>query len=356
MAADTATVPVREVIMTPSCQAVRPICVLLCVDDRYLAQAAVALSSILASNPRTALAVTLAAFDRDSARAEALFAPLLARHPACRLVYRDLDGTALFDGLPVTRQFSRSIYSRILFDRFVDEAHDRVLYLDADVVVCADLRPLWDMPLGDRAVAAVRDHFRLDLDAIGFADDEPYFNSGVLLIDRKAWRAGGFERRVLALLAEAGHRLPWMDQDALNLVLRGHVGFAGLEWNFQPRCADVPAGFLGMEPGAYAQLRANPRIIHYTTSQKPWNAAHHIHYSDRFVGAAQTLARHGVPAGALAGALPVVPRRGLRDRLARAVLLGRTRLRWHFPRAFRFLRRRLRPEAAALMYRARAEA
>ena len=146
-----------------------------------------------------------------------------------------------------------------------------------------------------------------------------------------------------------------MDQDALNLVLRGHVRFVGLEWNFQPRCADVPAAFLGLEPAAYARLRASPRIIHYTTSEKPWNAGHRIHYSDRYCRVAQAVAG-GVPAGALAEALPVAPPRGLRDRLVRTALREKTRLRWHFPRAFRFLRRRLRPEAAALMYRARAEA
>jgi lipopolysaccharide biosynthesis glycosyltransferase len=342
--------------MTRSSEADRPICLLFCVDDGYLAQAAVALASILESNPSTAVAVTLAAFDRDPARAEALFAPLLARHPACRLVYRDLDDTTLFDGLPVTRRFSRSIYTRILFDRFVDEAHERVLYLDADVVTCANLRPLWNTPLEGKAVAAVRDHFRLDLEDIGFSPDESYFNSGVLLIDRQAWRADGFERRILALLAESGHRLPWMDQDALNLVLRGHVRFVGLEWNFQPRCADVPAGFLGLEPGAYARLRASPRIIHYTTSQKPWNAGYRIHYSDRYIRAARALARNGTPPGALAGALPVDSPRRLRERLVQAALREKTRMRWHFPRAFRFLRRRLRPEAAALMYRARAEA
>lgn len=345
----------REIRMRTSPAANRPICLLLCVDDRYLTQAAIALASVLDSNPDTAFAVTLATFDRDPARAEALFAPLLARHPACRLVYRDLDDAGLFEGLPVTRQFSRSIYTRILFDRFVDEVHERVLYLDADVVTCGDLKPLWATPLEGQVLAAVRDHFRLDVEEIGFAPDEPYFNSGVLLIDRKAWRAGDYERRVLNLLTESGHTLPWMDQDALNLVLRGRVRFVGLEWNFQPRCADVPAQFLGLAPDAYERLRASPRIIHYTTSEKPWNAGHRIHYSDRFVRAARMLVRKGAPADALVGALPASGPRGLRDRLVRVALREKTRLRWHFPRAFRFLRRRLRPEAAALMYRARAE-
>jgi lipopolysaccharide biosynthesis glycosyltransferase len=333
----------------------KPICVLLCIDDRYLTQAAVTLASILESNPGSAFEVYLAAFDRDPVRSEALFAPLLARFPHWRLAYRDLDGEALFAGLPVTKQFSRSIYTRLLFDRFVDDRHDRVLYLDADVVSCADLQPLWDTPLDGKVLAAVRDHFRLDLEEIGFAAEEPYFNSGVLLIDRWAWRSGGFEQRIMEVLTREGHRLPWTDQDALNIVLRGQVKFVGLEWNFQPRCADVPASFLGLKLGQYKQLRTRPGIIHYTTSQKPWNAAHRIHYSERFYQAVRVLVRSGVSLGAFAGSeLAPRPKR-LRDRALRAALQGKTRLRWHFPRAFRFLRRLLRPEAAALMYRARAE-
>ncbi|MCJ2038556.1 glycosyltransferase family 8 protein [Methylobacterium sp. J-059] len=318
-----------------------PICILFCIDRAYLRQAGVTLGSILEHNPTTAFEVYVAGFDRDPAASEAIFARLAARHGSCTIRYADLE-EGLFADLPVTRQFSASIYTRIVLDRFIDRRHGRVLYLDADTVVRSDLHGLWTTPLEGYVLAAVQDHFRLDSEAIGFAADEPYFNSGVLLINMHAWRAEACEGRVLAYLGETGRDLPWMDQDALNVVLRGRVRFLDLGWNFQPRCADVPAGFLGLTSAAYAALRADPYLIHYTTSQKPWNAAHRVHYSRDFFAAART--------AGLGSLLDAPPARGAKERLDAV----KTRLRWHFPSIFRAFRRLLKPEAAAMMYRARA--
>ena len=99
------------------------------------------------------------------------------------------------------------------------------------------------------------DHFRLDGEVIGFDAGEPYFNSGMILIDMARWRERNCEQRVLDVLARWGHELPWMDQDALNIALRGEVRFLDLVWNWQPRCADVPAAFLGLDE---ASSRSRP--------------------------------------------------------------------------------------------------
>lgn len=314
-----------------------PICVLLCVDSAYLAQAAITIGSILSSNPDSSFEIYVAGPGLDPEQFDTIFAPLIASHAKWRLHRRDFAEDQLPD-LPVTDHISRSTYTRILLDRFIDPRHPRVLYLDADMIVRADLTPLWSTPLDGAVLAAARDHFRLDLPAIGFAPDEPYFNAGMLLIDMERWRALDCERRVLDFLAREIERLPWMDQDALNIVLRGQVRFVGLEWNFQPRCADVPPDFLGLPEAEYAHLRADPSLIHYTTSYKPWNASFRVHYSDAFFAAARFAGLN------FARARP----KTFGDRLMQA----KTWLRWNFPRAFRFLRQTFRPAAAAQMYRA----
>lgn len=314
-----------------------PICVLLCVDSAYLPQAGITIGSILRSNPGASFEIYVAGPGLDPEQFDAIFAPLRASHSSWRLHRCDFAEDQLPD-LPVTAHISRSTYTRILLDHFVDPRHQRVLYLDADMIVRADLTPLWSTRLDGAVLAAARDHFRLDLPAIGFAPDEPYFNAGMLLIDMERWRALDCERRVLDFLAREIERLPWMDQDALNIVLRGQVRFVGLEWNFQPRCADVPPDFLGLPVAEYDQLRADPSLIHYTTSYKPWNAPYRVHYSDDFFSAARfaglTFAR----------ARPS----SLKDHLMQL----KTWLRWNFPRGFRFLRQTFRPAAAAQMYRA----
>ena len=69
---------------------------------------------------------------------------------------------------------SSAAYARYFIPQFV--AEERVLYLDSDLVVNRDLQPLFDIPLEGKLVAAVGD-------AGGYG-----FNSGVLLIDNRAWK------------------------------------------------------------------------------------------------------------------------------------------------------------------------
>ncbi|MFC2254415.1 glycosyltransferase family 8 protein [Labrys portucalensis] len=321
--------------------ATEPIVVLYCIDDAYIRQAAISLASLLDKTPARRIEVTIAAFDRDYALSKAVFTRVLQAHRHCTLRFVDLDDR-LFQGLPVTRSFSRSIYARLILQRFIEPHHRRLLYLDADTIVCDDISPLWQTDLGDATLGAVPDHFRLDPARIGFAGDEPYFNSGMLLIDVQRWRERDCERRVFDILAQSGEKLAWMDQDALNIALRGEVLFLGQRWNWQPRCADVPAAFLDLEEAVYRRWRAAPGIVHYTTSFKPWNAGYRVHYSALFFGAAEA---SGIPSRLLPARAPA---RGIGQRL----LALKTGLRWRIPRAFRSMRLLLKPRAAAAMYRA----
>jgi lipopolysaccharide biosynthesis glycosyltransferase len=318
-----------------------PIVVLYCIDDAYLPQAGIALASLLDSNRKARFEIVVAAIDRNRRHFETVFGAVLAKRRHAALSYVDLDD-GLFADLRVTKAFSRSAYTRIILQRFIDARHARVLYLDADTIVRGDITPLWQADLGGATIGAVPDHFRLDAQVIGFDAGEPYFNSGMILIDMARWRERNCEQRVLDVLARRGHELPWMDQDALNIALRGEVRFLDLVWNWQPRCADVPAAFLGLDEVRYAAVRTAPKVVHYTTSFKPWNAAYRVHYSTWFFTAARA---SGIPAQYLP-ACP--PPRGLAQRLMQT----KTSLRWGAPWAFRTMRRLLKPEAAAAMYRA----
>jgi lipopolysaccharide biosynthesis glycosyltransferase len=317
--------------------------ILFCIDDAYLAQVAVSISSVLGSNPHVDLNVTVAGAGLDTEKASHLLAPLIRKHGRCRLTLHALDDK-IFAGLPSAGRFSMNTYARILLNHFTAPEMDRVLYLDADTIIQADLEALWAMDLNGMTIGAARDHFRLDNQAIGFADDEPYFNAGVLLFDMKAWRARGYEQRVLRFLVEQGHDLPWLDQDALNVILRDDARFIDIGWNFQPRCADVPASFLGLSEGYYDSLRRKPHIVHFTTSLKPWTVGSRVHYSDLFFQAAGQ--------AGLGNRFPKPRPNDLRQSLETL----KTVLRWHFPRTFRLARALVKPQSAAPMYRAGAQA
>ncbi len=317
-----------------------PIHVLFCIDNNYLVQAATSISSILKSNQENTFVIYVAAFARDRIVCDAVFG---AVEKANNLILRfvDLDDN-LFEGYPTTKYFSKSIYSRLIFDRFLDASINRLIYLDADTITCGDLLPLWKTDLEGAVLGVARDFFHASPGEIGFADNEPYFNSGMLLIDTQLWRNQDCGAKVLRLIAECGDKLTWMDQDALNIVMRGTVKLIDLKWNYQPRCADVPSAFLQLNEADYRTMRKYPTIIHYTTSFKPWNAAFRVHYSEQYF-AAQCAS--GIPL-ALQKLTPHAA--NLSDR----ILAAKTWLRWRFPRSFTWFRSTLLPTAAAQMYRA----
>ena len=81
---------------------------------------------------------------------------------------------------------SPAAYLRLMMVEALDPAIQRVLYLDADIIINGDILPLWTTPLGGKVCAAVADAWvnaeefgeKWHLQAGGH-----YFNSGVMLFD-----------------------------------------------------------------------------------------------------------------------------------------------------------------------------
>src|SRR3972149_3722095 len=114
-----------------------PPCILYGIDNAYLVQAAVSLSSLLRCNRNTHFDVHIAAFERNRELSNAILSAVLHRYPNAAITFHDLDDT-LFRDLRVTGALSRSTYTRLGLNRFIGSEHDRVLYLDADTVICGD--------------------------------------------------------------------------------------------------------------------------------------------------------------------------------------------------------------------------
>ena len=111
-------------------------------------------------------------------------------------------------------------------------SEDKMIYLDCDIVVNMDIAELWNVPLGDRAVAAVRDVWSLDylkgkplpwrLDKawrlLGVKRGE-YFNAGVLLMNLKKMREEyDFLDAVGSFYAKYKKCITLADQDCLNHI------------------------------------------------------------------------------------------------------------------------------------------
>lgn len=138
---------------------------------------------------------------------------------------------------------------------------DKILYLDADLIVDGDIRELWNTDISTYYMAGVEDlqvwregHKK----KLGFSDDEAYLNAGVLLFNLELIRRDGKSKEILDF-AGTGKDLHYQDQDVLNLVFRGKIRSVDSRWNFATSNARREK-----------DKRSNARIIHFTGARKPW--------------------------------------------------------------------------------------
>jgi len=162
---------------------------------------------------------------------------------------------------------SKATYARLLLPQLFPDGGSQVLYLDSDLLVLGELKPLWQTKLDGAAVGAVLDDWIDPLLKCGDprVKDVPrvrnYFNAGVLLIDLDRWRAESISERALDYLKRC-HYSYYADQDALNFACDGHWKILDRRWNYQDhlrvRITDMPP-------------EQRPGIVHFVTEKKPWN-------------------------------------------------------------------------------------
>jgi lipopolysaccharide biosynthesis glycosyltransferase len=166
------------------------------------------------------------------------------------------------------------VFRRLFLDRLLPESYSRYVSIDSDMlIVRPGLARLAEIDLGGHALAAafdmiyLMDHkggalareFQGYRRALGLDLDTPYFNAGLMVIDRAAWRAAGFAEEAAARLRARPERYPFMEQDALNSLIRGRFARLSPRYNFM---GDF---FL---TGLEAEIA--PIVLHFVNQPKPW--------------------------------------------------------------------------------------
>jgi lipopolysaccharide biosynthesis glycosyltransferase len=218
-------------------------------------------------------------------------AEVVGEHPRARLMPVHV-GQGLEGGYrSASRAPSNATYNRfLLFDLL--PGLDRLLYLDADIILRRDVCELYDADMGQAQLAAVPDWIMtrtltgktptIDPDVpdlggyhrerLGMSDAQiaRYFNAGVLLFNFAAM--GDLKALGDRLIQEALEgRYLFRDQDILNKHFKDHLYVLDGRWNV---FNSDPASY-GRVPGEnFAKAmaaRQDPWLIHYADRDyKPW--------------------------------------------------------------------------------------
>lgn len=166
-------------------------------------------------------------------------------------------------------------YAKLLLPDLLPTSVEKVIYLDADLVVKGDLAELWELELDGKALLAVRDRIPwvsglgglANYRELGIPEGAKYFNAGVQVVNLAKWRDRGISRRIFLYLKEHDAIVKMEDQEGLNAVLFDDWGELPFRWNWQIPWRLYRNGKKKME---WVPEEWPKNIIHFTTPEKPW--------------------------------------------------------------------------------------
>ncbi len=177
------------------------------------------------------------------------------------------------------RGISTGTYLRLELHRLLPEV-DRILYTDVDVLFRDSLVELWQTPLTDKYLAAVRGGANLS-DQWERNSARPYWhhleavrgnyiNAGVTLMNLALIRERNLEQQWREWMKE---KLYYQDQDILNITCQGAIAYLPFRYNSLAYMTDEDYDRCIRE-GIYSareceEGRSRPAIIHYA-GDKPW--------------------------------------------------------------------------------------
>lgn len=203
----------------------------------------------------------------------------------------------LYSGIETYASFPKATFYRISAARILQN-HEKILFIDTDVIVLKNLADLYDIELKSPHIAAavqdlnikaniklgqkkripkrykgfrgivISEYVRNFLELGDHADQ--YFQAGVMLIDLNRFRKSNIEEIATKDLSSRKYWL--LDQDVLNRCLVGRTKSLDLSWNlmtgFDSFSKNVPDEWAQKARTAFD----DPGIIHYAGfDEKPWN-------------------------------------------------------------------------------------
>ena len=247
-------------------------------DQRFLPHLSVAITSLLNNNADTNISIYIIHSDISAEEWDKLIG--LDLHKKHTFINAKVSGGEL-DDLVTRGQFTKAIYYRLLIETIVPD--DKVLYIDADVVVNGSLKVLWNLDITDTYLAAVEEPVYTN-HQLEMLPDARYFNSGVMLINLKRWRKEFISNQVLEFIRTKTHTLIWLDQCALNAVINGKWKRVSPKYNLQTFIFEMDAELRERryDFGDIQEAIKNPVIIHYTGYSKPWHTLNEHPYKNKY--------------------------------------------------------------------------
>lgn len=187
-----------------------------CINDGYAPYVAVVIKSLVVNNPGERYVIHILADSLTDASVEFIRSQC-AGNP---LQIHEVDDSEL---KKLKNTWTTISWYRILLPGLLSDV-DRVLYLDADVLVTGSVSDLFEINMTGKSVAGVIDVQAFNQDTRSRLGEDAacrYICAGVLMMNLDYWRTHDLTERVCGWAVENDRVIAFPDQDAINAVCAG---------------------------------------------------------------------------------------------------------------------------------------
>lgn len=202
------------------------------------------------------------------------------------------DISTYFDFSFDTLGWNNVILSRLLLDQLLPKTVNKIIYLDGDTVVIDSLDELWETDMQNFVIGGSIEPTvdKKRKNSLGIPENQPYINSGVLLINLEKWRNENTGKKIIEYYKAHDGKLFAADQDAINGTLHGQIYIFSPKFNFYTIHSYYPYKMLKKltSPAAYISEEIfkdafdSPTIIHFLGEDRPWRAGNNHPYKDKY--------------------------------------------------------------------------
>lgn len=264
------------------------ISIVLSCDDNFAQHAGVLMESVL-STMNYPERVHFYLMDGGITESKKTILDQIVRNHDAELSYIRIDEKA-FKGIYLSYQYTLATYYRLCMGQLLPQTVNRCIYLDCDMVCCANIEDLWNESLDGAALGAVIDHGMVVSDKrwkekkaeLNFDNSDLYFNAGFLLIDLKQWRVRHLDEKAMKMAHD--HDFKNHDQDILNLLFRKSWKVLNSKWNCMPAVYGFNSKLFSRrkEFKDIVSARKAPGILHFAGRYKPWEYPERKGFSEAY--------------------------------------------------------------------------
>jgi lipopolysaccharide biosynthesis glycosyltransferase len=237
--------------------------VLICFDNHYAPAASVMLTSLFLNNKGVKFNLFAIVNGVAEKRLETI-------SKLCENFFRTVSFVVInkseYEVFHISHHFSHEAYFRLFAPNKIRA--NKILYLELDLIVQTNICPLLEMDIKDNIIAGSLDRnpSEASKERLGLDVDEPYINTGVLLMNLEHWRSQMITQRLITYYGKHKHQLKWADQDLLNKILAGKKFVVDQQWNML--YGDLINGKFELSGFDRDSFKG---IFHFNADTKPWH-------------------------------------------------------------------------------------